>query len=152
MVGWCHWICVDSGSWWWTGRPGLLRFMGLQIVRQDWATELYWTEVAQRWIKLGSVWLQSQDCSHIISRFKSEEQVWRHGGTKEIICNRVRNWHCFSWCKLHFLSDTIRERLSRHHFPPKIISSYTNVNHINLLSFQLTWSSVWNSDNLNYLL
>ena len=28
------------GSWWWTGRPGVLRFMGLQRVGHDWATEL----------------------------------------------------------------------------------------------------------------
>ena len=32
-------------SWWWTGRPGVLRFMGLQRVRHDWATELNWTEL-----------------------------------------------------------------------------------------------------------
>ena len=30
----------DSGSWWGTGRPGMLRFMGSQRVRHDWATEL----------------------------------------------------------------------------------------------------------------
>ena len=35
---------VDSRSWWWTGRPGVLRFMGLQRVRHDWANELKWTE------------------------------------------------------------------------------------------------------------
>ena len=35
------WVWVDSGSWWWTGRPGVLRFMGSQRVRHDWATELY---------------------------------------------------------------------------------------------------------------
>ena len=34
------WVWVDSGSWWWTGSPGVLRFMGLQRVRHDWATEL----------------------------------------------------------------------------------------------------------------
>ena len=34
------WDWVDSGNWWWTGRPGVLRFMGLQTVRHDWATEL----------------------------------------------------------------------------------------------------------------
>ena len=34
------------GSWWWTGRPGVLRFMGSQRVGHDWATELNWTEVA----------------------------------------------------------------------------------------------------------
>ena len=35
----------DSGSWWWTERPGVLRFMGLQRVGHDWATELNWTEM-----------------------------------------------------------------------------------------------------------
>ena len=34
----------EPGSWWWTGRPGMLRFMGSQRVRHDWATELKWTE------------------------------------------------------------------------------------------------------------
>ena len=34
------WVWVNSGSWWWTGRPGVLRFMGSQTVRHDWATEL----------------------------------------------------------------------------------------------------------------
>ena len=31
---------VNFGSWWWTGRPGVLQFMGLQRVGHDWATEL----------------------------------------------------------------------------------------------------------------
>ena len=34
------WVCVNSGSWWWTGRPGVLWFMGSQRVRHDWETEL----------------------------------------------------------------------------------------------------------------
>ena len=38
------WIWVNSGSWWWTGRPGVLQYMGLQRVRHDWATELSWAE------------------------------------------------------------------------------------------------------------
>ena len=38
------WVWVNSGSWWWTGRPGVLWFMGSQRVRHDWATELNWTE------------------------------------------------------------------------------------------------------------
>ena len=39
-----RWTCVwvDSGSWWWTGRPGMLQFMGSQRVGHDWATELNW--------------------------------------------------------------------------------------------------------------
>ena len=31
-------------SWWWTGRPGMLQFMGLQRVWHDWVTKLNWTE------------------------------------------------------------------------------------------------------------
>ena len=38
------WVSVNSGSWWWTGRPGVLQFMVSQRVRYDWATELNWTE------------------------------------------------------------------------------------------------------------
>ena len=37
------WVWVNSRSWWWTGRPGVLRFMGSQRVRHDWVTELNWT-------------------------------------------------------------------------------------------------------------
>ena len=40
----CIQVWVDSGSWWWTGRSGVLRFMGSQGVRHEWATELNWTE------------------------------------------------------------------------------------------------------------
>ena len=36
------WVWANSRSLWWTGRPGVLRFMGSQRVRHDWATELNW--------------------------------------------------------------------------------------------------------------
>ena len=39
------WVWVDSGSWWWTRRPGVLWFMGLQRVGHNWATELNWTDI-----------------------------------------------------------------------------------------------------------
>ena len=47
MASWTRWtwVWVNSGSWWWTGRPGVLWFMGLQWVRNDWVTELNWTEL-----------------------------------------------------------------------------------------------------------
>ena len=40
---WWTWVWVNSGSWWLTGRPGVLRFMGSQRVGHDWETELNWT-------------------------------------------------------------------------------------------------------------
>ena len=51
--GWDGWMAsptqwtlvwVNSGSWWWTGRPGMLQAMGLQRIGHYWVTELYWTE------------------------------------------------------------------------------------------------------------
>ena len=39
------WVWVNLGSWWWTGRPGMLRFMGSQRVGNDWVTEVNWTEL-----------------------------------------------------------------------------------------------------------
>ena len=48
MDGWIEsltrwtWVWVSSGSWWWTGRPGVLQFMGLWRIGHDWVTELNW--------------------------------------------------------------------------------------------------------------
>ena len=39
-LSWWTWIWVNSG--WWTGRPGVLWFMGSRRVGHDWATELNW--------------------------------------------------------------------------------------------------------------
>ena len=56
------WVWVTSRSWWWTGRPGMLQFMGSQRVGHDWATELNW----RLWMFL---WVQF--CSHsLISNVK----------------------------------------------------------------------------------
>ena len=46
MASWTRrtWVWVNSGSWWWTGRPGVLQFMGSLRFGQDWVTELNWTE------------------------------------------------------------------------------------------------------------
>ena len=39
------WVWVNSRSWWWTQKPGMLQSMGSQRVKRDWATELNWTEL-----------------------------------------------------------------------------------------------------------
>ena len=38
------WVWVNSLSWWWTGRPGMLQSMGSQRVGHHWAIELNWTD------------------------------------------------------------------------------------------------------------
>ena len=37
------WVWESSGSWWWTGKPGVLQSMGLQRLGHDWVPELNWT-------------------------------------------------------------------------------------------------------------
>ena len=37
------WVSVNPGSWWWTGRPGVLQSMGSKRVGHDWVTKLNWT-------------------------------------------------------------------------------------------------------------
>ena len=44
-----HWVWVNSGSWWWTGRPGMLQSMGSQRAGHDWVTELNWTSPITSW-------------------------------------------------------------------------------------------------------
>ena len=49
------WFWVDSGSWWWTGKPGVLRFMGSKRVGHDWATGMKWSELILRNIILTKI-------------------------------------------------------------------------------------------------
>ena len=72
------WVWVDSGSWWWTERPGVLWFMGSQRVGHDWATELNWTE-----------W--SSGFPYLL-QFKSE-----FGKKEFMIWATVSFWSCFCW-------------------------------------------------------
>ena len=44
----CTIVWVNSGSWWWTGRPGVLWFMESQRVTHDWATDLIWFIITHR--------------------------------------------------------------------------------------------------------
>ena len=57
------WVWVDSESWWWTGRPGMLQSMGLWRVGYDWATELNWNIMS-------NLYLYSRKCCLISSSLK----------------------------------------------------------------------------------
>ena len=56
------WVWVNSGSWWWTGSPVVLWFMGLQRVGHDWMTELNWTEHGKTFESTS--WLPGQQKSY----------------------------------------------------------------------------------------
>ena len=73
MAGWMTrwmWVWVNSGSWWWTGRPGVLRFMGSRRVGHNWATELNWTEY-DCYVD------QENGTDELICKAEIETQTWR---------------------------------------------------------------------------
>ena len=58
------WVQTSSGSWWWTGKPGILQFMRLQRVRHDWAIELNWAApfiVGKAWKKPIDRWMDKEN-------------------------------------------------------------------------------------------
>ena len=63
------WVWAISGSWWWTGRPGMLQSIGSQKVGHYWATELNWTEVQCGFKVCGKGWigflLPQEDTMHM---------------------------------------------------------------------------------------
>ena len=52
------WVWVNSGSWWWTGRHGMLWFMGSQRVGQYWATELNWNNREEKQLLSTENWIK----------------------------------------------------------------------------------------------
>ena len=48
----CTWVLISSGSWCWTGRPGVLQSMGSQRVRHVWATKLNWPKLWLSWWRI----------------------------------------------------------------------------------------------------
>ena len=70
------WVWVDSGSWWWIGKPGVLQFMGSQRVRHNWVTELNWLTKACRTSETSSEtvflrWLSGKECACQCRRHRS---------------------------------------------------------------------------------
>ena len=70
---WWTWVWVNSRRWWWTGRPGVLQFMGLQRVGHDWATELNWTE-----------YHKPSDAHRPYTWWKTLEQRYKTNGSTEV--------------------------------------------------------------------
>ena len=64
------WVWVNSRSWWWTGRPGVLRFMGSQRVGHDWVTDLIWSDPTTYTLN----WLKRKNYIHI--SFQNFEMRW----------------------------------------------------------------------------
>ena len=86
------WVWVNSGSLWWTGRPGVLRFMGLQRIGHDWAPELNRTDFSLMYY----------------NRFYSND--WNKDSVLKP--NNVGNAEYF-WKKLNIFHHTRKKRVSQ---------------------------------------
>ena len=82
------WVWASSGSWGWTGKPGMLQSMGLQRVRHDWVTELNWCEGKPGMNKLSSFYhmyeceswtIKKAECQRI-DAFELWEDSWKSLG------------------------------------------------------------------------
>ena len=93
---WWTWIWVNSGSWWWTGRPGVLQSMGLKRVRHDWATKLNWYMAYI--YSLYSAFLLEEKTT--LEREKRGSKCWNTISEivySEVSLNRKEKKNCCSW-------------------------------------------------------
>ena len=72
------WVWVNSGSLWWTGRPGMLQSMESQKAGHDWATELNWTELSLGCRLLGR-WQSFNNKLESIKLIPSKYIMWNAG-------------------------------------------------------------------------
>ena len=132
----CTWVWVNSGSWWWTGRPGELQSMGSQRVRHDWATEL------TNWLK----WVER--ASPVVHTVKNslavkETQVWSLGSEypleegmapySSILARRMPMDKGAWWATVHGVakSQTWLKRLTMHTHTADQREIYNEVQKIN---------------------
>ena len=99
------WVLVNSGSWWWTERPGVLQFMELQRIRHNWETELNWNEINPEYLLEV---LMLQYFGHLIWKADSLEKTLMLG---KIESNRGRGQRRMRW--LDSITDSMDMNLSK---------------------------------------
>ena len=125
MDGWMasptqwSWVWVDSGTWWWTGKPGVLQSMGSKRVRHNWVTELNWTNSLLSWWFSCSVVSNScypKDCStpgsSVHGIFQAGILEWAISFSRE--SSWSRNWtsvSCIAGRLLHLEVDFLLTEL-----------------------------------------
>ena len=124
------WVWVNSGSWWWTRRPGVQQFMGSQRVTHDWATEL-----TDLWIILVLLYclefpVQCWDKNYDIKKKK----------TLTFSC-KIKNNFYFSITKCDIWYTILKKHLINLRIIPFIsilVSNFITINHWYIQFFILT--------------
>ena len=88
------WVWINSRSWWWTGRPGVLRFMGSQRVGHNWATELNWGIEPFNWKLKEKQAVQDEMVGEYywLSWHEFEQTQGDSGGKRSLVC--CSQWVC----------------------------------------------------------
>ena len=98
------WVWVNSGSWWWTGRPGGLQSMWLLRVRHDWMTELNWSDLG------GSSFSVISFCLFILFISFSRQEYWNGlPFTSPVYCvlSELSTMTHLSWVALHSIAHSL---------------------------------------------
>ena len=80
------WVWTSSGSWWWTGKPGVLQSMGMQSARHDWATMLNWTD---RYLRRRQNKEQKKLFEEIIAEKSPNLEKKTHSGPRSRVPNKI---------------------------------------------------------------
>ena len=96
---WWIQVWVNSRSWWWTGRPGVLWFMGSKRVGDDSATELNWTELMGLDAMILVFWMLSFKPTFSLSSFTSIKKLLSSSSLSAIrvVSSAYRGYWYFSW-------------------------------------------------------
>ena len=106
------WVCVISGSWWWTGRPDMLWFMGSQRVRYDWTTELRDFQKLHHHALFdlyGRLWKCHGACGCVIQFANVLQWV-------SLVAQLVKNWLAMwqTWVRSLGWKDPVEEGMANH--------------------------------------
>ena len=101
------WVWVNSESWWWTGRPAMLRFIGSQRVGHDWVTEAL---LDQLW-STRSFWAIFRGTSTLNFRYHSFNPncyYFEHGVQYKF---RKFTWKDYMWVRRVYLGINFKDIL-----------------------------------------
>ena len=135
---WWTRVWVNSGSWWWTGRPGVLQFMGWQRVGHDWATDLIWSELLTYWgnetFLVLLIWMENAASKTQLTKCRNKrERAFIHGPVY---------WRKKSSALLQISMDSSRDLLSTHwpqHIQENLFPWIHRIARDNFLKWKYSW-------------
>ena len=92
-------MSLSSGSWWWTGKPGVLQSIRSQRVGHDWGTELNWTDWCLQWKRIFAIWGEIPCFVSIITR------VWMF--PHDVLFNTLSLVRAGGWIRVVLTADLL---------------------------------------------